>query len=130
MGNNVDYFAILLIFFNVLFNAIGALAIKYQVNKLGEINLSSLRASGTYFLKLLSSIVVLTGLVAVVIAAGLWMLALSRLNLSIAYPIATGLNFIVVVSAAILFFKESLAPKKVLALFLSLCSIFLLNTPS
>lgn len=113
-----------LIFLYVVFNSAGALLIKNQINALGPVRLVSFSSTLFYFGKLLSSWQVVGGFAAIFISALAWMTALSRMELSIAYPIAVGLNFLLIVGLSFLFFSEPLTFYKVLGVFLLLAGLF------
>lgn len=90
----------------VVLNSSGALVIKQKINEMGEVRLSSFWFFINYFIELLKSPVVIIGLLFIFLAAFSWMTALSRLDISIAYPVAVGFNFLVVVGFGILFFEN------------------------
>jgi len=114
-----------MVFCYVVLNAFGALLIKHEINRVGEANITSFHSILIYFVKLLTSYKVLLGLVAIFLSALAWFVALSRMDLSVAYPIAVGLSFLLIVTSSVLFFHESLTPIKLLGLlFLILGLIF------
>lgn len=69
---------------------------------------------------------VFTGLVAAVFASFAWMAALSKFELSYAYPF-TSLNFVLVVFISILAFGEALDAYKIFGLALIVGGVFLLS---
>ena len=111
----------------VIFNSFGALIIKYKINKMGEVKFSSLRIVINYFIELLRSPLIIGGIISIFISAFVWMIALSRLQISVAYPVAVGLNFLVVVIIALLLLGEQLTFTKVIGILLIFISIFLLS---
>jgi len=111
----------------VVFNSLGALIIKYEINKMGEIRFRSFRFVTSYFTELIKSPLIICGILSIFISAFLWMMALSRLQISIAYPVAVGLNFMVVVTIALLFLGEQLTLGKIIGIILIFVSIFLLT---
>ena len=48
------------------------------------------------------------GLISISTATAAWIIALSHLELSKAYPVAIGLNLLIVISASLVFFHEPL----------------------
>jgi len=110
----------------VVLNSFGALIIKYKINALGEIQLGSLKSVINYFIELLKSPLIICGILSIFISAFVWMAALSRLQISLAYPVAVGLNFFIVVTAALIFLKEQLSVEKVIGIVLIFISIYLL----
>lgn len=115
-----------LLFSSVLFNALGVFIIKSKLNLLGEISFSSFSKIVSYFFSLIKFPIVILGLILFFLAPFLFATSLSRLQLSVAYPVQVGLNFIIVLILALLFLGESLTLNKILAIFLLLISIFLL----
>lgn len=111
----------------ILFNSFGALIIKYKINEMGTIQLSSFRFVIKYFYELIKSPLIICGIFSIFISAFVWMVALSRLQISIAYPVAVGLNFIVVVTVALIFFKEHLSAEKIIGIVLIFISVFLIS---
>ena len=111
----------------VVLNSFGALIIKYKINAIGEVQLGSLKSIINYFIELLKSPLIICGILSIFISAFAWMTALSRLQISLAYPVAVGLNFFVVVTVALIFFGEQLSVGKVIGIVLIFISIFLLT---
>lgn len=111
----------------VVLNSFGALIIKYKINAIGEVQLGSLKSIINYFIELLKSPLIICGILSIFISAFFWMTALSRLQISLAYPVAVGLNFFVVVTVALIFFGEQLSVGKVIGIVLIFISIFLLT---
>jgi multidrug transporter EmrE-like cation transporter len=111
----------------VVLNSFGALIIKYKINAIGEVQLGSLKSFVNYFMVLLKSPLIICGILSIFISAFVWMTALSRLQISLAYPVAVGLNFFVVVTVALIFLKEQLSVEKVIGIVLIFISIYLLT---
>lgn len=111
----------------IVFNSFGALIIKYKINEMGTIQLSSFRFVMKYFYELIKSPLIICGIFSIFISAFVWMVALSRMQISIAYPVAVGLNFIVVVTVALIFFKEHLSVEKIIGIVLIFISVFLIS---
>ncbi len=111
----------------IVFNSFGALVIKYKINEMGTIQLSSYRFVIKYFYELIKSPLIICGIFSIFISAFVWMVALSRMQISIAYPVAVGLNFIVVVTFALIFFKEHLSVEKIIGIVLIFISVFLIS---
>lgn len=111
----------------IVFNSFGALIIKYKINEMGTIQFSSFRFVIKYFYELIKSPLIICGIFSIFISAFVWMVALSRLQISIAYPVAVGLNFIVVVTVALIFFKEHLSAEKIIGIVLIFISVFLIS---
>lgn len=110
----------------VIFNSFGALAIKHTVHRIGAADVNSMKTTVNFFTATFSSPLVLVGLVAIGLSACAWIVALSRMELSIAYPIAVALNCIIVVSAGFASYGELLNWSKLAGIILLLSSIILL----
>lgn len=98
----------------VVFNSFGAFIFKTQIQKLGAWNFSNSSSVFSFFYILFSSWQTWVGLVSISIATGAWIMALSHLELSKAYPVAIGFNLLIIVGMAILHFNEPLTVSKVL----------------
>jgi len=111
----------------VLFNSIGALSVKYAISKTGKIPMDSIGAAISYFLKLLMSPVLDLGIVSIGVSIIMWVMALSSLQISQAYPVAVGLNFLVVLIMALIFLNEKMTFGKAIGVLLILISVFLIS---
>jgi multidrug transporter EmrE-like cation transporter len=105
---------------------VGALAIKHTLYQGGRAEPTSAQGIGGFLLSTLSSPLVLIGLVAIGLSACAWIVALSRMELSIAYPVAVALNCLIVVSAGFVAYAEPLNWSKLLGTGMLLCSLLLL----
>lgn len=111
----------------VLLNSYGALMLKYKINQIGSVPFDSILNTIKYFFVLLKSPLAFSAVIAIFLSAFVWMSALSRMEISLAYPFAVGLNFLIVVLIGVLFFSESLTASKVAGIILILISIYLLK---
>ncbi len=109
-------------------NASGALVLKMQIQHLGSIQVATPRLFFSSVIAVLSSLRVLLAIGALFAATIAWMIALANLELSRAYPVAIGLQFLTIMSASMLWHGESLTILKTVGLLLLLLGIiFLLN---
>lgn len=106
-----------MVFIYALLNSSGALIIKLKLNRLGEVHVSSFRSFLSYFVTLFTSYEVLCGLAFIFISALAWMVALSKMELSIAYPVGVGLNFLFILAMSILFVGEEMTFYKAIGIF-------------
>ena len=111
----------------VILNSFGAIAIKYGLNRLGAVQMNSMKSITVYFIALFKSPLTILGFIAIFISAFVWMTALSRMEISIAYPIAISLNFFIVVLIGILLYHESVTVYKMIGLLLIFVSIYFLS---
>lgn len=110
----------------VLMNVIGIYAVKVKMNALGSMGVGSIGAVVGYLVELVKSPSALIGGVLVMAAPLPYAVALSRMQLSIAYPISIALNFLVILPITVIFLGEALTINKLLGGFLILVSIYLL----
>ena len=110
----------------VVLNSFGALAIKQTVQKIGVADPGSIQATVGLVIATFVSPLALLGLLAIGLSAGAWIVALSRMELSVAYPVAVGLNCLIVVSAGFGAFGEALSWTKLVGIGLLLCGLVLL----
>jgi multidrug transporter EmrE-like cation transporter len=103
-------------------NALGNVLIKYGMNRAGALELS---------LKSLTSIFmnpgVVGGMTAYVFALAGYSYTLSRIDLSVAYPIMSGLSFLLVLMVSALFLKESIQPIQLLGCVVILTGVWLVS---
>jgi multidrug transporter EmrE-like cation transporter len=109
----VGYFFVAM---TILLTVYGQFAIKYQVGKAGPLP-ADLPARLQFVFDLLLSPWVISGLGAAFIASLFWMLALTKLPLSHAYPFMA-VTFVLVVLGGAWFFAEPLSTQRIVALVL------------
>lgn len=101
---------------SVAFNAVGAFIIKMRLNELGPMKMESIRSTVSYCLNVLQSPLVVFGVVIFFLAPFVFAVALSRMEISIAYPAQVGLNFIFVLLLALLFLGEQMTLLKIIGI--------------
>ncbi len=106
----------------------GQLLLKWQVGRTGAAP-SDMRGLALHVGKLLFNPWILAGLGAAFLASILWMLALTKLDLSEAYPY-TALAFVLILLASYVFFGEPLSIGKVMGTGLIVCGIIVLAITS
>ncbi|WP_042879060.1 EamA family transporter [Cupriavidus necator] len=112
------------IFSGVLLNAAAQLLLKAGVNAVGAITLDR----GTLLLtalRVLTQWPVLAGLTLYVVSVGVWIVGLSRVDVSIAYPMLS-LGYVVNAVAAWYLFGEMIGPLRVVGILLILAGVFLI----
>lgn len=110
----------------VVLNSFGALAIKHTVRQVGVADPTSIKATASFMAVTFSSPLVISGLLAIAISACAWIIALSRMELSIAYPVAVALNCLIVVTAGLVTYGEALSWSKLTGIGFLFCSLVLL----
>ena len=117
--------ALFLLFVSIFLSSIGQLTLKFGLNRIGELTL--LRSNlGTLFLKILSSPVLLLGLFFYGVSAFIWIIGLSKVPLSKAYPLIS-VSYIIVVFFSWFLLHENISPLKIVALVVICFGVFLLS---
>jgi multidrug transporter EmrE-like cation transporter len=111
----------------VILNSFGALIIKGKINKIGAANLTNAPGILKYFFIVFTSPAIIISFVLIFFSAAAWIAALSRMDITIAYPVATSLNFLIIVLIAIFILGEPLNFIKGLGILMMLISIFLMT---
>lgn len=107
----------------VLLNACAQLLLKAGVNAVGTITLDR----GTLFdtgVRVLTQWPVLAGLTLYVVSVGVWIVGLSRVDVSVAYPMLS-LGYVVNAVAAWWLFGEMIGPLRLAGILLILAGVFL-----
>ncbi len=112
-----------LIMIGVLLNAAAQLLLKAGMTRIGEFEfqLSNALPIG---LQVASNIPILLGLTAYVISVLVWMMVLSRVDVSLAYPMVS-LGYIINAFAAYLLFNEPLSALRIGGIFIILMGVFM-----
>ena len=97
----------LIIIFSVLLSAVAQLLLKHGMTKVGRV--SSLASAPRMLFAALSNPIVLTGLATFGVSALIWLVALSRVKLSIAYPMIS-LGYVTVIFFSWLILREPVRP--------------------
>jgi len=116
-----------LLILSVIFNALGVFIIKLRLNELGAVKVDMLRSVFSYFFVMIKSPLVIVGLILFFFAPFLFAIALSRMEIVVAYPAQIGLNFIILVILAILFLGEQITILKVIGTGFILIGVCLLQ---
>lgn len=115
---------VILIVFSVLLAAIGQLVLKLGMTKVGKV--SSLASAPSMLLTALLNPVVLAGLAVFGLSALVWLVVLSRVKLSVAYPMVS-LGYIVTVFFAWRIFHEPLKPITIAGCLTIIFGVFLIS---
>lgn len=101
---------------SVVCNALGVFIIKLRLNQLGPFPTDSLKVALGYSFLFIQSLVVIVGVAIFFLAPFIFAVALSRMEMTIAYPAQLGLNFLIVLLLAVLFLGEQLTAVKLLGI--------------
>jgi multidrug transporter EmrE-like cation transporter len=98
-----------LILVSVTLAAVAQVTLKAGMNHVTDANGGQLALNGDSLKQIASQVWVWAGLIIFAFSAVLWLFALSRANLSFAYPFAA-LGYVIIVIASILFLNEHVQP--------------------
>lgn len=114
------------IFGTVIFTVYGQLILKWRIGSYGDLP-APFSEKLIFLFRLLADGFILSGFVAAFVASFFWMAAMTKFDLSHAYPIIVGGLAIVTSFFAILFFKESITLLKISGLVLVVLGVYLLG---
>lgn len=101
------------------------LVMRWQVGAAGELP-SDGPGKVRFIATLLVNPWVLSGIAATFFAGVSWMLAMTRFEISYAYPFVS-LNYVIILAASILLFNESLSPPKIMGTVLVIVGIVVIS---
>ena len=114
------------VFVTIIMVTYGQLIIKYEVNKLTSYTLNNLNEALTFFVKLITNIGIISGLMAAVVAAFSWMVAIRKFDISSVYPLLS-LNFVIVPLLSVYIFEESMNIFKIIGILLICVGIYVFS---
>lgn len=112
-----------LILLGVLLNAGAQLMLKAGMNQIGAFEFTLKNAMPIAF-KVIGNMPILTGLTMYVVSVMVWLLVLSRVQVSFAYPMLS-IGYIVNALAAYYLFGEPLTSVRVLGIFIIIAGVYL-----
>jgi len=115
-----------MLFICIILDVGGIFIIKMHINIQGPIPIYSAIAILVYFLSLLKYPIVILGLIMFISAPFFYTVALTRMDISTAYPVQIGLNMALLVILAVIFLGEPLGFFKLFGLVLITASLFFL----
>jgi len=116
---------ITLLIIGSLIGATGQVFLKSGLQEIGSIDIKL----GTVFnttLKLMTNKYIILGILLSAFAAFFWLVAISKINLSIGSPIAGGLFYVSVITLSIFFLKEKIGYIQFLGICITLAGIIIL----
>jgi drug/metabolite transporter (DMT)-like permease len=117
--------SIVYILVSVLFGAVGQILLKKGMTNMGPVTLT-LEGLPATLLRMGTSLYVILGLAIYVSGTVFWLAALSRVNLSYAYPFAS-LSYVVMLVAAWFLFSENITPIRLLGTLIVGLGVFLIS---
>lgn len=117
--------AISYILISVLAGAIGQITLKYGMTQTGQITLSLHDIVPTLW-KIGTNPYVIGGLTLYVCGTVFWLAALSRVDLSYAYPFAS-VSYVIMLTASWLLFNENITPLRLAGTLIVMLGVFLIS---
>ncbi|MEW6734939.1 MAG: EamA family transporter [Acidobacteriota bacterium] len=117
--------AYICIFITVLCTAVGQLMLKHATNNLGQMP-ANLYDGAIFLFKALLNIYVIAGFALAFIASLAWIAAVSKLELSFAYPF-TSLGFVAVMLFSALFLNEPITPTRFIGVITICLGVYLIS---
>ncbi len=121
MWYNSDMKDYILLFFNVLLTVMGQILLKQGVSKVGVINFRELVPKLT---QVLLNPYVIGGISIYGFTTFVWLVILSRVKLSIAYPMLS-LGYVLTIPFSWLFFKESIPKVRIIGAIIICIGVYL-----
>jgi multidrug transporter EmrE-like cation transporter len=122
-AERVDMNGYLYIFGTIVFTVYGQIVLKWQVSQTGAMP-DGFAAKTQFIMQMLLNPWVISGLVGAFLAFLCWMGAVSKFDLSYAYPF-TSLSFLLVLIFSAAFFREPITVSKVFALSLVIVGLII-----
>jgi len=116
-----------LLVLSVCFNALGAIVIKSKLNEFGPFKLDSITSIAEVLFYFLRSPLVIGSTILFFSSPFLFAAALSRLPITLAYPVQIALNFLLVLSVAVFWMNEKLSVLQAIGVLLILVGILMIN---
>lgn len=111
------------IFGTIFFTVYGQLAIKWRIGAFGSLP-EALNDKIFFLFKVLFDPIIFSGFVSAFVASFFWMAAMTKFELSYAYPFMSG-AFILVFIFSVFLFNEAVTWQKILGLFFIVLGIFI-----
>ena len=115
-----------MLFLGVIMNVVGVYLVKLKINELGAVQFDALMSVITYFIDLIRTPLVLVGAFFVLAAPLPYAIALSRMDLSVAYPFSIALNCLIILPIAVIYLGEGFTWNKAIGTGLIIISIYVL----
>jgi len=119
----LNYFA--LIFFGVLLNAVAQLLLKTGMNRIGHFDFVWENVVPIGW-QVMTSLPIFIGMVCYVLSVVVWLLVLSRIEVSVAYPMVS-IGYVMASIAAWQLFGEALTPQRVLGILIIIVGVWLVS---
>ncbi len=116
-------FALVLVMICVILAAVGQVSMKKGITQVGELSVSDLFSSKLFTIG--TNFYIFIGLIGYIISLGLWLVALSKLDISFMYPLVS-IGYILTALFAFVFLKENVTLLRWVGIFLITTGCFLI----
>lgn len=113
------------IFITILCTVVGQLMFKHATNSLGEMP-ATIEDGAMFLVKALFNFYIIGGFFLAFVASLSWIFAVSRLELSFAYPF-TSLNFVFVMIFSAILFQEQMSLNRILGVLVICLGVYLIS---
>ena len=118
--------SVLLIFLSVSIAVTGQILLKIGIDRIGISGFGSMKALGGFFSGIIRSPLVLTGLFLYFISAAIWLIVLSTVDLSFAYPFI-GITYVLVLILSKFILKEEVNPIRWIGAFIITAGVVVIS---
>ena len=119
-------YSVLLILLSISIAVAGQILLKIGINRIGINDFGSPGSFGGFFSGIIKSPLVLTGLFLYVISAAIWMVVLSTVDLSFAYPFI-GFTYVLVLILSKFILKEDVNPIRWIGAFIITAGVVVIS---
>lgn len=109
-----------------VFDVVAVILIKMRLNILGPVKFSSFTETFTYCINVISTVQTFIATLVILLSPVLYGFALSRINLSTAYPLIIGFSAISLVLCSIFILNEPVSTNKLIGIITIVCGISLI----
>jgi multidrug transporter EmrE-like cation transporter len=109
-----------------VFDVVAVILIKMRLNILGPVKFSSFTETFTYCINVISTVQTFFATLVILLSPVLYGFALSRINLSTAYPLIIGFSAISLVLCSIFILNEPVSTNKLIGIITIVCGISLI----
>lgn len=100
--------------------------LKKGLKMIGELKVGNFNDLGAVILKLIQNKFIIAGILVVACGAFLWLMIISRLDLTTVFPIAGGIFYILLFLSSWIFFGEAITLSKIIGVAAILAGMFLI----
>jgi len=110
----------------VLIGVVGQICLKYGMGQVGKFSFDSAATIIPQFIRAFSNMWVLTGFAFYFLSSLFWMIVLSKVDLSVAYPLLS-MGYVFVLIASWVLFKEPVTLIRWAGVFVIMCGVTLIS---